>query len=125
MDGAELIIINTHIHTHTHTHTHTHLTCTATPLILESPMSQTPSEGDTVTLRCRISTFQDQTAVYSWTRDGTPVPSPTTGEFTLANIQQSQNGVYECSASISVSGVNAPPLTMEVGRAVVTVGGES
>ena len=87
-------------------------------------MSQSPSEGDTVTLQCRIDNAPDQTTNYLWTRDGITVPAPTTGDLTLTNIQQSQNGVYECTASISVSGVNALPLTMEVGRAVVAVGGE-
>ena len=72
------------------------------------------------------------TVDYIWTKDSTPLSlggrvtmAGDSGDLTITNIQKSDNGFYECSVELSVTGVSAGPLVKSVGSATITVDGES
>ena len=103
----------------------------APPTVLLSPQSVVPNPGDDPVLPCAVSTPADVTEEYGWTKDGAPLAltnritvAPGSGDLTITDIMDSDNGVYECLVSLSVAGLGATPLPEVVGSAIVTVGGE-
>ena len=60
---------------------------------------------------------------YQWTKEEEVLPE--TGDMlTISDFNMVDNGVYQCTAFLSVSGVGALPIPYDVGSSVITVGGE-
>ncbi|XP_041635789.1 high affinity immunoglobulin gamma Fc receptor I-like [Cheilinus undulatus] len=73
------------------------ITITDRTVILISPTLPVP-EGAAVTLDCRAE-INSSIQRFHFYKDGSPVSSSSTGEFTLHNISKSDEGLYKCSVS--------------------------
>ena len=85
-----------------------------------------------MTLECAIEPSQpDVRDEYVWTKDGLPLDltngisvAAGSGDLTIQNIQEEDNGLYNCSVRLSVDALDTSPLNEAVGSSVVTVDGE-
>ncbi|XP_035531002.1 low affinity immunoglobulin gamma Fc region receptor II-b-like [Morone saxatilis] len=73
------------------------ITITAGSVILESPAVPV-MKGDTVTLRCR-SKMTSSAHIADFYKDGLPIGSGSTGEWTIQGVSKSKEGLYKCSIS--------------------------
>ena len=103
----------------------------APPTVLRSPQTVVPNPGDDPTLQCAVSTPADISEEYMWSKDGAPLALTSritidsdSGDLTIVDIMDSDNGVYECVVHLSVAGLGTTPLSQVVGSAIVTVGGK-
>ncbi|KAL5015945.1 hypothetical protein ScPMuIL_005534 [Solemya velum] len=89
------------------------------PRITDSPVDVTVSVGDTVRLPCRAIGHPVPTV--RWTKNGNALPfSPkftvaSTGSLTIVNIQESDQGLFRCTAVNAIQAVSAEArLTVQV-----------
>lgn len=81
------------------------------PRITDSPVDVTVSVGDTVRLPCRAIGHPVPTV--RWTKNGNALPfSPkftvaSTGSLTIVNIQESDQGLFRCTAVNAIQAVSA------------------
>ncbi|XP_076128846.1 Fc receptor-like protein 5 [Alosa pseudoharengus] len=70
------------------------ITVTSGDVILESP-AHPVTEGDPLTLRC-LSRNNNSTFSADFYRDGSLLPSQTTGEMTIPAVSKAHQGLYKC-----------------------------
>ena len=107
----------THTYTYTHTHIHTHTGTPQPPSILQHPTDVIlASAGLTATFTCSAS--GEPTPTFTWTHNGTQLPSPQglggTSILNVTNVQIEDAGTYTCMAINSQGTAISDPAQLQL-----------